>query len=149
MDVQVVLTQDDPKLGRRGDVVKVSSGFAQNFLFPHHKAVPATDTNLKPFEAERARREKEEAGRLERARTLSGQLEGLSVTIEAPAGEGDKLFGAVTASDIIQALARQGFAVEKKEIHLDEPLKKLGRYTVDLHLHRDIRAKLQVSVVRK
>lgn len=149
MDIQVVLIQDDPKLGKRGDVVKVSSGFAQNFLFPNHKAKPATADNVAPFQAEKNRLAKEEAGKVERARELSKKLASASVTIEAEAGEGDRLFGAVTNADVAQALAKQGIAVDKKEIHFDEPVKKVGAYTASVKLHRDVQAKLKVWVVGK
>lgn len=149
MDIQVVLLQDDPKLGKRGDIVKVSSGFAQNFLFPNHRAKPATADNVAPFQAEKARRAKEEAERLERARAMAKTLASASVTVEAKAGEGDRIFGAVTAADIVQALSKQGVALDKKEIHLEEPIKRVGAYTVDVKLHRDVTAKLKLWVVGK
>lgn len=149
MDIQVVLTQDDPKLGKRGDIVKVSSGFAQNFLFPNHKAKPATEGNVQPFKAEKSRLAKEEAEKVSRARELSQKLAALSITIEAQAGESDKLFGTVTTADIAQALSKQGVSIDKKEIHLDEPIKKVGAYTVTVKLHRDVQSKLKVWVVGK
>ena len=149
MDIQVVLTADDPNLGKRGDVVKVSSGFAQNFLFPHQKAKPATEANMKPFQAERAKAQKDEADRLARARELSKKLSALSITIEAAAGEGDRLFGAVTTADVVQALARQGITLDKKEIHLEEPIKKVGAYTVNVKLHKEVHTPVKVWVVGK
>ena len=149
MNIEVVLIQDDPKLGKRGDVLKVSPGFAQNFLYPNHKARPATESNLKPFQDERVRGEKEEAGRLMRAREIAKKLSEISVAVEAAAGEGDKLFGAVTSADISQALARQGVTIDKKEIHLDEPLKKLGAYEVEARLHRDVQSRIKIRIVKR
>lgn len=149
MDIQVVLIQDDPKLGKRGDVVKVSSGFAQNYLFPNHKAKLATEDNVRPFQAEKTRLAREEAEKLARARDLSKKLASLSVTIEATAGDGDKLFGAVTTADIALSLSKQQILIDKREIHLDEPIKKIGAYTANIKLHRDVQAKLKVWVVGK
>ena len=119
MNVDVVLTEDDPKLGRRGQVVKVSPGFAQNFLFPQGKARPATKGNLKAFEIEKSRRARDEASRAERAHALAARLKDFSLTIEMAAGEGEKLFGAVTSQDIAEALSRAGVDVDRREIHLE------------------------------
>ena len=149
MNVEVVLLQDDPKLGKRGEVVKVSPGFAQNFLFPHNKAKAATPANLKAFEQEKARLAKEEAERVGRARDLSAKLKDMSFTIEVTTGEGDKLYGAVNSQDIIEALHRQGITMERKEVHLEEPIKKLGAYQVNVKLHPQISATLKVWIVKK
>lgn len=148
-DFQVVLTQDDPKLGKRGDVVKVSSGFAQNFLFPHKKALLATPDSLKGFEAEKARKEKQEAERLERAQGLAKRLSATVVKVEMQAGEGDKVFGAATVQDILEGLKAQGIKVEKREIHLEEPIKRLGEFQVEVKLHAQVTANLRVHVIRK
>ena len=126
MDIEVVLTETDPKLGQRGQVIKVSPGYAQNFLFPNKKAKPATPSNLKNFEAEKARRVKDEAEVKARSALLAKQISSASLTLEVLAGEGDKLFGAVTAQDIQLGLANQGIQVDKKGVHLEEPIKKPG-----------------------
>ncbi len=149
MNIEVVLLQDDPKLGKRGDVVKVSSGFAQNFLFPHNKAKAATPANLKTFQEEKARNAKEEAEHLSRARELSQKLKDLTLTIEVTAGEGDKLYGAINSQDIVEGLRKQGISLERKDVHLEEPIKKLGSHQVRLKLHPAVTTELKVSIAKK
>src|SRR5438105_3663957 len=99
-NIQVVLTETDPKLGKKGDVVNVSSGYASNFLFPHKKALPATPQNLKAFDAEKARHAKDEAAKLARAKDTAARLAKTSLVVEVAAGESDKLYGAVTSQDV-------------------------------------------------
>jgi len=150
MDIEVVLTQNDPKLGERGQVIKVAPGFAHNFLIPNRKALPATAANVKRFELEKARRSKEHAERLTQAREMSKKIAQTSLTIEVQAGEGDKLCGAVTTHEIQTALGRQGISVEKKDIQLEEPIKKLGAYQVPVKLHpSDESVPLKLWVVKK
>ncbi len=149
MDIEVVLTEADPKLGQRGQVIKVSAGYAHNFLIPHKKAKLAIPSNLKSFEEEKARRDKEQLQARTRAADLSAKISALSLTLEVLVGEAEKLFGAVTAQDIQQGLLSQGIAVEKKDIHLEEPIKKLGAYTVLVKLHPGIQATLKLRVVKK
>jgi large subunit ribosomal protein L9 len=148
-DIQVVLTENDPKLGKKGDVVKVSSGYAQNFLYPHKKALPATPQNLKAFEAEKARHAKEEAEKLERAKTLASKLAKTPLVIGVSTGESDKLYGSVNTQDIQEALARYQIQVERREIHLAEPIKHLGEFTVEVKLHPQVQAAVKVNVVKK
>jgi large subunit ribosomal protein L9 len=149
MNIEVVLTENDPKLGQRGKVIKVSSGYAYNFLIPNKKAKLATASNLKSFDEEKARRSREEAEARSRAQELSKKIEALSLTLEMLAGEGEKLFGAVTTQDIQQALLSQGITLDKKSVHLEEPIKQLGAYTVMVKLHPEFQAKLKLWVVKK
>ncbi len=149
MDVQVVLTQDDPKLGRRGDVVKVSRGHADNFLIPQKKAKLALPENVKVFQNERTRRAKEEAENLTRAKEAAAKLEKLSFVIEVLVGEGDKLYGAVTSQEVQKAIFDQGLSVERKHIHLEEPIRKLGDHPVAIKLHPQVDVKLKFRVVKK
>ncbi len=149
MNIEVVLLQDDPKLGKRGEVVKVSSGFAQNFLYPHNKAKAATPGNLKSFQEEKKRLAQEEVDRISRARELAKTLAAMSLTIEVSAGEGDKLYGAVNSQDIVEALKKQNLLVDRKEVHLEEPFKKLGAYQVHIKLHSQVSTQLKVWIVKK
>ncbi len=156
MNIEVVLTQDDPKLGKRGQVIKVSPGFANNFLIPQGKARLATPANVKGFVLEKERLSKEAGEAKGRAEALAQKLTACSLTMEVLTGPGsgtdpdaEKLYGAVTSQDIQQALLKQGISVDKKNIHLEEPLKKLGAYTVVIKLHPEVSASLKVWVVRK
>ena len=149
MDVSVILTESDPKLGKRGQVIQVSSGYAQNFLFPHQKAKPATPENLKALEREKIKAAKEEEDRLSIARSEESRISALRLRVGVSAGEGDKLFGSVTSQDLAQALEKEGIALDRKKIHLEEPLKKLGAYKIPVKLHHDVIATLHLELVKK
>lgn len=145
--MQVILREDVDKLGKIGDTVKVKDGYARNYLIPMKKAIEATPKNLKALEharkmvADRLRRLKKEAA------TLADSLKGLSVTIKAKAGEEGKLFGSVTSMDIAEAVKARGLDIDKRKIMLDEPIKRLGEYSVKVKLHPDVTADLSVTVV--
>lgn len=148
-DIQVVLTGSDPKLGERGKVLSVSRGYAVNFLFPHRKALEATPANLKSFEEEKARQSKEKAETRLLAEELAKKIQALTLTVEVPVGEGDKLYGSVTSQEVQRALAGKGASVERKDIHLEEPIRKLGAYEIPVKLHREVSAVLKLQVVKK
>ena len=149
MDVQVVLTQDDPKLGRRGDIVKVSPGFAQNFLYPHKKAIAATPASIKAFEAEKSQTARRQTQEKDEARLVADRIEKLTLALPVRVGDSDKLYGAVTAHEIQDRLALQGIKLQKKDIHLPEPIKRLGSYEVVVKPHHDISVKLKIQVVKQ
>ncbi len=149
MDIQVILTGNDPKLGKRGQVIKVSQGYAQNFLFPHNKAKLATSSNLKEFEIEKEKHSKEEAQKLAEAKASAEKIKNTPIKLEVSSGGGDKLFGAVTTQDIVDALAKQGIACDRKKLHLEEPIKRLGHYQVEIKLHPEIHVKLALEVAKK
>lgn len=149
MDVEVILTQDDPKFGKRGQQIKVSPGFAQNFLIPNNKARFATPANLKIFESEKKKKAKLDAESLDRAQGLAKKITAGSVVIPVMTGEGNKLYGSVSTQDIQQALEKQGIIVERKEIHLEEPIRSLGSFQVPVKLHPDVSALLNISVIKK
>lgn len=148
MNIEVVLIQDDPKLGHRGQLVKVSSGFAQNFLIPQGRAKLATPALLKGFEAEQKKRRKEEADALAAARKMAENISQRSLTVEVKVGEGEKLYGAVTSQHVQEGLAKQGVTVDKKDVHLAEPIRKLGAYQVEIKLHPEVTTKLKLWVVQ-
>ncbi len=149
MDIEVVLTEDDVKLGRRGQVVKVSPGYAHNFLFPHQKAKRATSSNLKSFQVENERHLKQTADARAQAEALAKKIEAVSVTVEMLVGENEKLYGAITSQELQQNLSKQGITIDKKDIHLESPIKKLGAYQVAIKLHPEISARLKLWVVKK
>ena len=149
MNIEVVLTENDPKLGKRGQVVKVSPGYAANYLFPHHKAKPATQANLKSFEAEQVRQAHNASETLAKARALAEKISQTPLVLEVLTGESDKMYGAVTSHEIQTALEGRGIALEKKSIHLEEPIKKIGEHQVPLKLHPEVAVTLKVSVKKK
>ena len=146
MNVQVILSEDVPNLGRTGDVVKVRAGFARNYLLPRHLAVEASQKNLREFEHNKRvstlRRERQKSHAL----TLKEKVEALALVIKARAGEEGKLFGSVTNIDIERALREQGFDIERRKIQLPEPLKRLGDFRVAIRLEAEVEASLKVEV---
>lgn len=147
--IQVILIENDPKLGKRGQVIKVSLGFAQNFLFPQKKAKPATPANLKLFEDEKARSTQEEAEHLLKAKEQAARVSSVHLRLEVSVGEGDKLFGSVTSQDIVEALSNQGITLDRKKLHLEEPIKRLGSYRIPFKVHPEVTADLKLDVVKK
>jgi large subunit ribosomal protein L9 len=146
MNVQIILNEDVPNLGRTGDVVKVRPGFARNYLFPRKLAVAASQKSLRAFEHhKRIAMGKREAQQTEAAE-LKRRIEALSITIGAHAGEEGKLFGSVTNIDIERALREKGFVIERRKIHLAEPIKQLGEFTVPVRLQPEVEASLKVEV---
>lgn len=147
--MDVILRQDVDKLGRTGDVVSVKDGYARNFLLPQGLALQATDGNRRRLEAERRQRERKAGAELARWRQLSMDLEPVSLTFTMKAAEGDKLFGSVTSGDIAERLQAEGFAIDRKAVELDEPIKALGVYQVPIRLHHDVKPAIRVWVVRE
>lgn len=146
MNVQVILSEDVPNLGRTGDVVKVRAGFARNYLLPRHLAVEANQKNIREFEHNKSvsmlKRERQKSHAL----TLKEKVEALALVIKARAGEEGKLFGSVTNIDIERALREKGFDIERRKIQLPEPLKRLGDFQVAIRLEAEVEASLKVEV---
>ncbi|MBI5487463.1 MAG: 50S ribosomal protein L9 [Deltaproteobacteria bacterium] len=147
--MRVILREDLANLGKTGDVVKVTDGYARNYLLPRRFAVQATEGNMKQIEHEQrsalSRRDK----LLKEAGTLRAKLEGVSVTVPKRVGEGERLFGSVTAHDIELALAEEGHKVERKHIRIEEPIRALGVFHVKIALHGGTEASIKVWVVAK
>jgi large subunit ribosomal protein L9 len=145
--MKVFLKEDVKSLGKIGEVVTVSDGYARNFLLPKKLAVEANTKNIKEFEHHK-RVLQERAARIRAEfKTLADKLSALSLTIKAKAGEEEKLFGSVTNMDIAEALKEAGHDIDKKKIVLDEPIKRLGEYTVEVKIDAEISAQVKVNVV--
>lgn len=147
--MKVILTDNIERLGKIGDVVTVKEGYARNFLFPHNKAKVATPGNIKSLDASKKKMAAEEAKKLEGIKAIADKLAKLSLTISAPVGEEEKLYGSVTNDHIAKALEAEGFAIDKKDISMDEPIKKLGVYQVNVKLHPEVKTVLRVWIVKQ
>ena len=147
--MEVILRQAVENLGKPGDVVKVSNGYARNFLLPRGVAFEATPGNLKRIAQEKDRLEAAENERRAAAQTLAEKLEQVSLTFSARVGEEGKLFGSVTPADIAQQLETQGFQIEKRQIDLHEPLKTLGVFRVPVRLHAEVKPEIKVWVIKQ
>ena len=147
--MEIILRQAVENLGKPGDVVKVKSGYARNYLLPHGLAYEATPGNLKRIQQERDRLEAAENERRSAAQVIAEKLEQVSLTFSARVGEEGKLFGSVTAADVAQQLESQGFHVEKRQIDLHEPIKALGVYRIPVRLHADVKPEVRVWVIKQ
>jgi len=147
--MEVILREDVDKLGNRGQVVKVAPGFARNFLLPKRLAVAATDANRKIVEQERQAHLRREAKHLADAQDLAKMMASVEVTIAQKAGENDQLFGSVTSRDIAEALEKQNYKIERRNIQLADPIRTLGDHKVSIKLHRDVPVEVTVHVVRE
>ncbi len=147
--MEVILREDIPRLGKAGDVLKVSSGYARNFLLPRKKAIEATESALKALAQEKVRQEKRLKKDREDAIKAKEKLDSLTLTIPQKVGDQDKLFGAVTSEDIVEALKREGFSVDRKKVLLDEPIKSLGIFTVPVKFLPDVEATIRVHITKE
>jgi large subunit ribosomal protein L9 len=147
--MKLILREDVDNLGKSGELVSVKDGFGRNFLLPRKMAVLANAQNIRQLEHEKSvivtRQAKLKAGADDQAKKLGG----IQVKIARKVGEHDKLFGSVTALDIAEALAAQGEKVDRRHLHLPEPIKALGTFEIELRLHRDVTAKIKLEVVKE
>jgi large subunit ribosomal protein L9 len=135
-------------LGSIGDQVKVSDGYARNYLLPRKLAAKVTAGNMRRLEAKKLAMQKEHEERVAVAQALADKIASTSVTITAEAGEEDKLYGSITTTQIAEALTEQGVEIDRHAVLLAEPIRQLGVYDVDIHLHTEVQAKVKVWVVR-
>ena len=147
--MKVILRQDFETLGKIGEVVDVKDGYARNFLFPRGLAYAALKGNIRALDDEKKAVEKRSLQELKAAETLAAELETVSVTIPVQVGEEDKIFGTVTTQMIADALQEKGHDIDKRKVEIEEPIKALGIYGVNLKIHQNVNAKIKVWVVRE
>lgn len=147
--MKIILMTDVPALGRRGEQKDVATGYARNFLLPQKLAVLATPANLKNLDHLKRQREREDGKALEAARALAATIEGLTLEVAARASDDGRLYGSVTAQDVVDFLEKRQVAVERRRVQLDEPIKALGDYSVPVRLHSEVTASLPVRVTRE
>lgn len=147
--MEIILTSDISGVGKKGDIKNVADGYARNFLIPKGLGVPATEVNLKKLQEEKRRiailAQKEKESAIE----FSQALKNLAITIMRTAGEGNKLFGSVTKEDIVEAVAKKGFSIDKKMVDIPHPIKLLGVYTIPIKLYKEVTAQISLRVVRE
>jgi large subunit ribosomal protein L9 len=143
---KVLLREDVDDLGARGEIVRVRSGYARNYLLPRKLAVQATASNVKQIDQERAALLRKEAKERATADAQSAKLGTLVLEFKRKAGEHGALYGSVTSMDIAEALQERGYEIDRHRIHLREPLKRLGEFTVPVRLHREVTVNLPVKV---
>lgn len=147
--MEVILREDVDKLGRRGEVVKVNDGYGRNYLLPRGLALPVTEANRAMIEREKkvhaARTAKEKA----EFQALAERLSGLRYIAPRKVGENDLLYGSVTAGDVAEFLKTKGIDIDKRKIHLDDPIKRVGDYEVKVRLHPEVTATVKVLVTKE
>jgi large subunit ribosomal protein L9 len=147
MPMKVILREDVPNLGRSGEMVTVKPGYGRNYLLPRKLAVPANEANVRQLDHDRGVISARQAKLRGNAEEQAKRINAVAVTIARKVGEQEKLFGSVTALDIAEALASKGQKVDRRHIHLPEPIKTTGTHQVEIRLHRDVIAQIRVDVV--
>ena len=147
--MKVILRENVDNLGKTGDIVRVSDGYARNFLLPRKLVMIAEETNVRAIEHAKRELSKKRERETKEATEIAKKLEAFSCTISCKVGENEKLFGSVTTADISAALKKGGFDVDRRKIQLDEPIKQLGVVTVPVKLAFDVAAQLKVWVVQE
>jgi large subunit ribosomal protein L9 len=147
--MEVILKEEVPNLGHRGDVVKVAEGYGRNYLLPHKLAIEATHANKAVIEQMKSSAVRKSAVEKADSEALARQLDAVSLSFHRKAGEKEHLFGSVTSSDIADALEQKGFNIDRRKIQLDEALKSIGDFEVPIRLHRDVVSKVKVSVQKE
>jgi large subunit ribosomal protein L9 len=145
--MEVILREHVEHLGRRGEIVKVAPGYARNYLLPRKMALEVTEANKRQIERERKNAEARELEEKTQAEAFAARLAQTEVEIARRVGENDTLYGSVTSADIATALQSKGFEIDKRKIHLAEPLKAIGEFPVSVKVHRDVATEIKVKVV--
>lgn len=146
--MKVILQKDVKDLGKVGDLVNVSSGYARNFLFPRKLAVEATEKKVSEYEHLKRVAEIHKKKALTERASILAKMKGVSVSFKAQAAETDKIFGSITTTDISKELEKKGFSVDRRDIHLEEPIKVLGQHKATITLGEGLTTEIQVSVDR-
>jgi large subunit ribosomal protein L9 len=145
--MEVILREHVDNLGSRGDIVKVAEGYARNYLLPRKLALAVTEANKRQIEREKKVAEVRDAEEKSQAEALAQRITEAPIEIARRVGEQDTLYGSVTSADIAHALHAKGFDVDKRKVHLPDPLKSLGEFTVPVKIHREVTAQVIVKVV--
>lgn len=148
-NMKLILTEDVQHLGFAGDIVNVRGGYARNFLIPQKKAMLADPRNVKALEHSKLLAEHKVKKIKKGAEEIAEKLRGITITIARKVGEDEKLFGSVTSIDVENFLKAEGFEIDKRQIHLEKPLKKLGEYIVPVRLHKEVTADVKLMVVKE
>ena len=147
--MRLILRSDVEQLGKRGDVIKVSPGYGRNYLVPKGLAYLFSEGNVKRVQKEQKTLEVRQVKERQEAEELAARIAKVSCTIVKKVGESDTLYGSVTNADVAEALLKEGFSVDKRRIHLEEPIKALGIYSVPIRLHPEVTCELKVWVVKE
>ena len=147
--MKIILREDVPDVGKAGQTIDVKDGFGRNYLIPRNLAIPATKANLKAIDEISKQTDIRERKQRREAEIIKEKIEKLSLSVEVLVGEDDKLFGSVTSGDIAELMGKEGVAVDKRAIELENPIKVLGIYTVPVKIEKEVTANLKLWVIKK
>jgi len=147
--MEVILKEDISKLGSRGDVVKVAEGYGRNYLLPRKLAIQANAGNKAVIEQMKSASLRRSAKEKTQAEELAKQFDGVALSFQRRSGENDQLFGSVTSGDIVDALAKKGFNLDRRKVQLHEPLKTVGEFAIPVKLHKDVTAHLKIVIEKE
>ncbi len=146
--MKLILKEDVKGLGKTGDVVNVADGYGRNFLIPGKKAAEATAENVRLAEREKKKAEENLKRSLHEAEEFSKKVSAISITVSRQVGDGERMFGSVTSADVAEALEKEGVTIDKRQVHLEKPIKELGLFHVPIKIHPDVTAEIKVIVVK-
>ncbi len=147
--MKIILKEDIKKIGKMGQIVDVANGYARNYLVPKGLALEASTKNIRSLEHEKKIIQEKAKKLKDSAQDIGSRISSMTLTIKAKAGEEEKLFGSVTTMDIAEALLNEGIEIDKKRISLEEPIKRLGSYSVQIKLHSDVSVPLSIQIVQE
>jgi large subunit ribosomal protein L9 len=147
--MKIILKEDIKKIGKMGQIVDVANGYARNYLVPKGLAVEASTKNIRSLEHEKNIIQEKAKKLKDSAQDIASRISSMTLTIKAKAGEEEKLFGSVTTMDIAEALLNEGLEIDKKKISLEEPIKRLGSYSVQIKLHSDVSVPLNIQIIQE
>ena len=146
--MKVILTQDVKKIGKKGEIINASDGYAKNFLFPQKLAVPADAQNLNELKAKQASEKHKKEIETEEAKKIAEQIKQIKITIKAKIGENQKLFGSITSKEIAEQIEKQiKIKIDKKKITLKDPIKTIGEYPIEIKLYEGVSLKTTVQII--
>ncbi|OGW54297.1 MAG: 50S ribosomal protein L9 [Nitrospirae bacterium RBG_13_43_8] len=147
--MKIILKEDIKKIGKMGQIVDVANGYARNYLVPKGLALEASTKNIRSLEHEKNIIQEKAKKLKDSAQDIGSRISSMTLTIKAKAGEEEKLFGSVTTMDIAEALLNEGIEIDKKKISLEEPIKRLGSYSVQIKLHSDVSVPLNIQIIQE
>lgn len=147
--MELILMRDVPSLGKRGDIVKVTNGYARNYLIPKGDALPSSDAARHQLVEQEKQAEQRESRAHREANQMANQLRRVSLTARVRVGDEDRIFGRISAGDISSLLKEKGFNIDKKKILLEEPINSLGIFTVEIKLHAEVTTRVKLWVVKE
>lgn len=146
--MKVLLKSDVPKIGKKGELLDVKEGYARNFLIPNGLAIEATGGTMKQYEEEKKAGDRRKVKEKEDAQALASKIKALTVTLRHKAGDEGRLFGSITSAEVAEALKQKGFEIDKKQVHLDEPIRLVGKHEAKVKLHSEVTATVNVEVMK-